>query len=101
MRLLLIASALAISACAMAPSERAAAVRDADEHMVEACRYVGEVQGASGWGGPGGTSAGATNSRNEARDQAAALGATHVVWNPASSTQTGATMVSGRAYRCG
>jgi hypothetical protein len=96
--LVLAAAAFTLSACSTAPSQRAAQIKDADEKMVEACTYVGEVEGTSIWGGPGGHGAAMNNSKNEARDQAAKLGATHVVWSPMS--QSTLTAISGRAYRC-
>jgi hypothetical protein len=98
MRYLFFAVALLLCACATAPSERAAGVKDADPRMVEACTYMGEVEGTSIWGGPGGHGAAVSNSKNEARDQAAKLGATHIVWN--SVSESSLTAVSGRAYRC-
>lgn len=98
-----LAGAVLLAACATAPSPRAAAVRDADARMVESCTYLGEVQDASGWGGIGGAGIGANNARNAARDDAAKMGATHVVWNPVSQPGmmgSSYTLASGRAYRC-
>src|ERR1700755_461219 len=40
----------ALRGCAVAPPAAAAGVRDADAKMVENCKYVGEVDGSSGWG---------------------------------------------------
>lgn len=98
MRSFVVAATLMLGACSTAPTERAAQVKDADAKMVEACTYVGDVEGTSIWGGPGGHGAAMNNSKNEARDQAAKLGATHVVWSPMS--QSTLTAISGRAYRC-
>jgi hypothetical protein len=91
---------LALSGCSMAPTERAAAVRDADDRMVASCQYVGDVEGSSGWGGPLTGKQGMNNSHNEARDKAAALGATHVVWTSVSGNMHDGSMVSAKAYRC-
>src|SRR5689334_6971396 len=98
MRYLILTAGLSLCACATAPSERAARIKDADPKIVDACTYVGEVEGTSIWGGPGGHGAAVSNSKNEARDQAAALGATHIVWN--STSESSLTAVGGRAYRC-
>lgn len=88
----------ALSACAVAPSSAANSVRDADAKMVETCRYVGEVDGSSGWGGLA-ASAGMENAKNAAREQAATkLGATHIVWNSINGGM--APSVSGKAYKC-
>lgn len=83
--------------CAVAPSERAAAVKDADARIVESCTFVGDVDGTSGVGGlRAGT--GLENAKNEARDKAAKLGATNIVW---STIEAGmGALASGRAYKC-
>ena len=88
---------LMLVGCATAPSPQAVAVRDADQKMVENCEFVGDVMGSSGWGGIV-ASVGTRNAQNEARDQAAQLGATHVTWNMLSGGW--APSVSGKAYRC-
>lgn len=88
---------LVLVGCATAPSPQAMAVRDADAKMVEGCQYLGDVTGTSGFGGLV-ASVGTKNAQNEARDQAAGLGATHVVWNMLAGGM--APSVSGKAYRC-
>ena len=88
---------LMLMGCATAPSPQAVAVRDADQKMVESCEFVGDVTGASGWGGIA-ASVGTKNAQNEARDQAAGLGATHVVWSALAGGWS--PSVSGKAYRC-
>jgi len=85
------------SGCAVAPSAAAARVQEADAQMVVSCKYVGEVQGSSGWGNLA-ASAGMENAKSEARENAAKLGATHVVWN--SITGGYSPYVSAKAYRC-
>ena len=89
---------VAFAGCAVAPSSAASGVRDADAKMVETCKYVGEVDGSSGWGGLA-ASAGMENAKNAAREQAATkLGATHIVWNAINGGM--APSVSGKAYKC-
>lgn len=86
-----------LGACAATPTREAVAVHDADAAMVKGCAFVGYVTGTSGWGGVAGGS-GEANAQNEARQKAADLGATNVVWD-AVHTGWGST-ASGNAYRC-
>lgn len=86
-----------LSGCAVAPSAAAAGVHEADASMVASCQYVGEVQGSSGWGNLA-ASAGMENAKNEARERASKLGATHVVWNNIAGGYS--PYVSGKAYKC-
>ena len=65
--------------------------------MVISCKYVGEVQGSSGWGNLA-ASAGMENVKNEARENGAKLGATHVVWNNIAGGYS--PYVSAKAYKC-
>lgn len=95
--LALLFSLVAVSGCAMTPSRAALSVHDADVRMVATCQFLGDVTGNSGWGGlAAGT--GEQNAQTEAREKAARLGATNIVW---SNIQGGwATSTSGKAYRC-
>lgn len=83
--------------CATARSPAAAKVQEADATMVAGCTYLREVSGTSGWGGLA-ASTGIENAKNEALDQAAKKGATHVVWNAMDGGWS--PSVSGKAYRC-
>lgn len=65
--------------------------------MVSSCKYLGEVQGSSGWGNLA-ASAGMENAKTEARENAARLGATHILWNAIAGGY--APYVSGKAYKC-
>jgi len=98
MKSIVIAAVVCISGCAVSPSEKAMSVKDADQKMVEACTYLGEVEGTSGWGGVAGHSAGRSNAMNAARSKAADLGATHIVWEGHDAGMM--TLANGRAYRC-
>ena len=86
-----------LAGCASTPSPAAMHVRDADEAMVTACRYLGEVQGSSGWGNLA-ASTGMENSKLHARERAASLGASHIVWT--SVTGGYSPYATGRAYVC-
>jgi len=95
--LISIAMTALFTGCAVSPSATASRVQEADAQMVASCRYVGEVQGSSGWGNLA-ASAGMENAKNEAREKAAKLNATHVVWN--SIVGGYSPYVSAKAYRC-
>ena len=86
-----------VSSCATAPSAATARVQEADAQMVASCKYLADVQGSSGWGNLA-ASAGMENSKNEARENAAKLGATHIVWNQVSGGY--APYATGKAYKC-
>jgi len=86
-----------INGCAVAPSAAAARVQEADAQMVSSCKYLGEVQGSSGWGNLA-ASAGMENAKTEARENAAKLGASHILWNAIAGGY--APYVSGKAYKC-
>lgn len=89
---------LALSGCATAPTSAALAVRDADARMVESCQFLGDVAGTSGWGGLA-ADTGEQNAQTEAREKAARLGATDIVWTNIAGGW--APNTSGKAYRCG
>jgi len=95
--LALLVAAAWLAGCATSPSREAANVQAADERAVASCRFVGDVQGSSGWGGFA-ASTGMQNARNEAQEAAARLGATHVVWAAAAGGFS--PSAAGRAYRC-
>jgi hypothetical protein len=86
-----------LAGCATTLSDRAAKVADADEASVAGCGFVGQVKGYSGRGNLA-ASIGTENARNEARKQAAKLGATDIVWKRVSVSYS--PYVSGVAYDC-
>lgn len=88
---------MVVSACATTPSPKANTVQDADQQSVVNCKFVGSVSGTSGWGNIA-ASAGINNAKNEAREQAAQLNATHIVWLSVAGGYGPA--VSGNAYIC-
>ena len=88
---------LALSGCATSPTSAALAVHDADAHMVENCQFLGDVTGTSGWGGLA-ADTGEQNAQTEAREKAARLGATDIVWTNIAGGW--APNTSGKAYRC-
>lgn len=92
-----LAASSLFAGCAVTPSVSASRVQDADAQMVASCKYVGEVQGSSGWGGLA-ASAGMENAKSEARESATKLGATHILWNNISGGW--GPSVSGKAYQC-
>ena len=75
-------------------------VIEADEKMVETCKFLGSVRGTSGWGG---AAAGAARkgSRNSAKKKAFKLGATHIVFlDFENSRGLASSSTEARAYRC-
>ena len=94
---LLIILLLLLNSCATTPSQSAAKIRDADMNMVENCQFLGDVNGVSGWGNLA-ASVGVENAKNEAREKAASMGATHIVWSNVSGGYC--SFVNGKAYRC-
>ena len=86
-----------LGACATSRSAAANRVQEADSNMVAGCTFLGEVSGTSGWGGLA-ASTGIENAKNQALEQAAKKGATHVVWNALAGGW--GPSVSGKAYRC-
>ena len=93
---LLTSTCVAISGCVIEPSDRAKRVQVAMSEMVTDCSFVGEVCGTSKLSL---VPQGEQLSRYRALDQAARLGATHVVWDNSQNKITNYA-VSGRAYYC-
>ena len=86
-----------LAGCATSLSANAMRVQDADVTIVGKCTFVGDVQGSSGWGNLA-ASAGMQNAKNEAREQAAAMGATHVIWTGIAGGYS--PFATGKAYAC-
>ncbi len=88
---------LMLNGCATTLSQSAARVIDANIKMTENCQFLGDVHGWSGWGNSA-ASLGIENAENQAREKAASMGATHIVW---TSEATGfKTKVNGKAFLC-
>ena len=92
-----IAAGLLLAGCASTPSPVARGVNDADGRAVATCAMVGNVSGTSGWGNLA-ASTGIENAKVEARERAATLGATHIVWSEVTGGYS--PSVSGNAYKC-
>ena len=86
-----------LGGCQTSLSKRASTVTEAPAEAVGACEFVGPVFGTSQWG-MNAAPTGIVNSKNEAREQAYQLGATHVVWQAEVGAWT--SSVVGRAYKC-
>ena len=91
-------AALTLTACVSTPTHQATMVYEVAQADVAGCELLGEVRGMSGWGGTMARDTGANNARVSAKEKAAKLGATHLVW--IASGDAIATAV-GNAYRCG
>ena len=79
------------------PVQSSDRVVDADAAQVAHCTFVEDVDGRSVFGERL-AQAGIAKAKEDARNQAAKAGATHVVWGKVSSTDI--TTVAGKAYRC-
>lgn len=90
-------AALALAGCAAAPSHQAALVKEVAQEQVIECEFLGETRGMSGWGGSAAAGTGANNARVAAKERAAKLGATHLVWVAAGDVIQTAVA---HAYRC-
>ena len=95
--IIMVSSLLFIIGCATTQSGSAARVRDADMKTVQNCQFVGDVHGTSGWGNLA-ASAGIQNAKNEAREQAATMGASHIIWTGTAGGYS--PYVTGKAYNC-
>jgi hypothetical protein len=75
-----------------------AKIADVDEAAVARCTFLQDVDGRSVFGerlkGPA-----VEKAKEDARGEAAKLGATHIVWGKPNSTDV--TTISGKAYHCG
>lgn len=88
---------LILIGCATTLSKSAAEVKDADMKMVETCQFLGDVHGSSGWGNLA-ASTGMQNAKNEAREKAASMEASHIVWTGIAGGYS--PYISGKAYLC-
>ena len=91
------AAGIVLVGCASTPTPVARGVSDADDRAVGKCAMVGNVSGTSGWGNLA-ASIGIENAKVEARERAATLGATHIVWSQITGGYS--PSVSGNAYKC-
>ena len=98
------ALAVALTACGSSPSTPSATARavvDGDPAVVNRdCKLLGTVNGRSMFGG-GADDVRIQNAMNDAREKAAAMGGTHVVFvKTDTSGMLNTGHASARAYRC-
>lgn len=89
----LVIFSLFLTGCAIEPTQRAQRVLPAYPEMVTECAFLGGVT-ATGSAIP----LGPENAKFKALDQAAELGATHIVWTDISNDPR--VVANGRAYYC-
>ena len=97
MRIAILLCSMICSGCATTLSTSGLSVREADEKMVTECRFLGSVQGSSGFGNVA-ASVGMQNAKNQAIERAAGMGATHIVFGDIRGGYS--PSVQGRAYTC-
>ena len=97
--LLLLSVSFYCVACESTRPPEAAAIREADQKMVDACTFLGDVSGSSMMANMA-AERGRQNAKTGALKQAAKLGATHVVWTSVTSGMDQGSQANGKAYRC-
>jgi hypothetical protein len=96
-RLLIVAAALA-AGCATTLSERARTIQQVKTDAVEQCHFLRRID--AGYVPHSAASKLEVESqKNDALEQAAQLGATHVVWDERQVADR--TLITAGAYRCG
>ena len=94
--------ALSITGCATAlthEASRITQVSHAEQNQVKTCKSMGEVAGNSNYGGLFMQETGKSYAKNQAMNDAANMGATHVVWVLAEGGFFGGKAF-GVAYKC-
>lgn len=94
---LVLIATLAVSGCATTLSSAARSVKESDEKGVADCKFVGSVEGSSGFGNLA-AKVGMQNAKNEAIEKAAKLSATHIVFGEVRGGFS--PSAQGRAYHC-
>lgn len=89
--------AVGLTGCAVDPAARPLTVRVSFQNEMQPCRYLGQVVGTAA-NSPWPQLSGREKAEYDARDLAAQLGATHIVWT--GYTDKPVATVTGRAYRC-
>lgn len=95
--LILIVTISFIGGCSSTASLSAMKIKPAEQQSMQTCTYLGDVQGSSGLGGLA-ASQGMKNSKIEAKESAAKMGATHIVWSNIAGGFTPSAF--GKAYKC-
>jgi len=86
--------------CATTPSPQASRIREASSAQVQRCEFLGNVKGSSGLSGIF-REAGYENALNELYDNAAKLGATHVVVQHKDANYwASGQYLRGEAFKC-
>ncbi len=98
MKMSSIAIAMGVALLGAAMPARAEKIIDATDADVAHCTFLKDVDGRSVFGerlkGPA-----VEKAKEDARGEAAKLGATHIVWGKPNSTDV--TTITGKAYHCG
>jgi hypothetical protein len=84
------------SGCTTTRSAAAAGVKEADDQLVAGCAFLKSIVEQANGLGPRSE---IENAKTKVLEQAAKVGATHIVWQSLASDVSGATAL-GRAYRC-
>ena len=93
---------LTLTGCATALTEQAGRITQIDQNernKVEGCKALGQVLGTSSYGGLFMQETGKNYAKNQAMNDAATRGATHVMWTVAQGGFFGGK-ADGLAYNC-
>ena len=95
----LVIATLVVAACTTTPSPAASRVQDGDPATINRdCKLLGTVSGRSMFGGG---ESGRSTAMLDAREKAAAMGATHVLFvNVDTSGMLNTAQATARVYRC-
>ena len=94
-RFVLLLLSIALSGCAYYPNEQAKTIREANISHVQHCNLLGQVYGTSDFAY---LAMGVDIAKDRAKNQAAEIGATHVVWTDVNAN--GLPYAVGKAYFC-
>lgn len=95
MRYIFLASFFFLSSCVYIPSKKVREVREVESHQIANCELIGQIHGESEMSY---LVVGVEMAKDRAKQRAANIGATHVVWTDIDSGIR--PFVTGRAYRC-
>ncbi|MBC7743238.1 MAG: hypothetical protein H7061_13655 [Bdellovibrionaceae bacterium] len=99
MKILTLSLLLFSIGCVSQPTARAKQIIEADEKMVSNCKFLGNVDGSSTFGGILADDL-HQSAKSEALEKAVQLNATHVVWTSVQKGFDSGASLLGNAYSC-
>lgn len=99
MKLLILSLLLFLTGCVSKPTAEATKIIEADEKMVSQCKFLGNVDGSSTFGGILADDL-HQSAKSEALEKAVQLNATHIVWTSVQKGFDSGASLLGKAYSC-